>query len=61
MKSTLFRRLPLVAVVLIFALAITSNLTLLAQSRRQPLTSNQKKNKRPDGTQIGGRQQAGDQ
>jgi VWFA-related protein len=30
-----------------------TNLTLLAQSRRQPPTTNQKKNKRPDATQQG--------
>jgi hypothetical protein len=53
MKSTLFRRLPFVAVLLIFALGVASNLTLFAQSRRQPPTTNQKKNKRPDATQQG--------
>ena len=58
MKRTLFRRLPLAAVLLlIFALTGVSNLTLLAQSRRQPPTTNQKKNKRPDQTQRGEQQE----
>lgn len=53
MKRTLFRRrlFPLLTVALILAFGAASNLSLLAQSRRQPPTSTQKKNKRPDGTQ----------
>jgi Ca-activated chloride channel family protein len=52
MKCTLFRRFSLLlAVMLVALLAVAGNLSILAQSRRQPPTSNQKKNKRPDGTQ----------
>jgi len=52
MKCILFRRLiSLLTVALAIALGAASNLSLLAQSRRQPPTTNQKKNKRPDGTQ----------
>ena len=52
MKRTLFRRLSsLLTIALIFSFGAASNLSLLAQSRRQPPTSNQKKNKRPDSTQ----------
>jgi Ca-activated chloride channel homolog len=57
MKCTLFRRFfSLLAVTLIFMLAVAGNFSLLAQSRRQPPTSNQKKNKRPDPTQQSGEQ-----
>jgi Ca-activated chloride channel homolog len=52
MKRRLFRRLSsLLTIALIFLFGAASNLCLLAQSRRQPPTSNQKKNKRPDGSQ----------
>ncbi len=52
MKRTLFRRLcSLLTIALIFAFGAASNLSLLAQSRRQPPTGTQKKNKRPDGTE----------
>jgi Ca-activated chloride channel homolog len=52
MKRTLFRRLSsLLTIALIFSFAVAGNLSLLAQSRRQPPTTNQKKNKRPDGSQ----------
>jgi Ca-activated chloride channel homolog len=52
MKPILFRRLfSLLTLALVLALGVAGNLQLMAQSRRQPPTSNQKKNKRPDGTQ----------
>lgn len=52
MKRILFRRLfSLLTIALIFAFGAASNLSLLAQSRRQPPTSTQKKNKRPDPSQ----------
>ena len=52
MRCTLFRRLfSLLAVALTLSLGAASNLSLMAQSRRQPPTNNQKKNKRPDATQ----------
>jgi Ca-activated chloride channel family protein len=55
MKRTLFRRsFSLLALTLIFALAVSGNLSVLAQSRRQPPTTNEKKNKRPDPTQKSG-------
>jgi Ca-activated chloride channel family protein len=54
MKRILFRRpFSLLAVVLILALGAAGNLAVLAQSRRQPPTSTQKKNKRPDPSQQG--------
>lgn len=53
MKRILFRRrlFSLLTLALIFAFGAASHLSLLAQSRRQPPTGTQKKNKRPDGTQ----------
>lgn len=52
MKRTLFRRFPsFLSLALIIVFGAASNLTLLAQSRRQPPTSNEKKNKRPDPSQ----------
>lgn len=52
MKRTLFQRFSsLLTLALIVAFGAAGNLQLLAQSRRQPPTSNQKKNKRPDGTE----------
>jgi VWFA-related protein len=55
MKRPLFsRRYFLTALVVVFSLILgtAGQLTVLAQSRRQqPTPSNQKKNKRPDGTQ----------
>ncbi|HJU55314.1 MAG TPA: VWA domain-containing protein [Pyrinomonadaceae bacterium] len=55
MRRTLFRRLnALVAAALTLALFAAGNLSLLAQSRRQPPTSTQKKNKRPDPSQQQG-------
>ncbi|MBA2733703.1 MAG: VWA domain-containing protein [Acidobacteria bacterium] len=52
MKRLLFRRLfSLFTIALILAFGAASNLSLLAQSRRQPPTGTQKKNKRPDGTE----------
>jgi Ca-activated chloride channel homolog len=52
MKRILRRRLfSLLTIVLILALGAVSNLSLMAQSRRQPPTTSQKKNKRPDGTE----------
>src|SRR5918997_6420353 len=52
MKRTLFRRLfSLLTVLIALWLGIASNLQVMAQSRRQPPSTNQKKNKRPDGTQ----------
>ena len=52
MKRRLFRRLfSLLTITLILAFGAVSNLSLLAQSRRQPPTSTEKKNKRPDSTQ----------
>jgi Ca-activated chloride channel family protein len=52
MKRTLFRRfISLLVLALIFALAVNGNLGVLAQSRRQPPTTSEKKNKRPDPTQ----------
>jgi VWFA-related protein len=52
MKRSLFRRLfSLLTIALILAFGAASNLSLLAQSRRQPPTGTQKKNKRPDGTE----------
>ncbi|HEY0378185.1 MAG TPA: VWA domain-containing protein [Pyrinomonadaceae bacterium] len=57
MRRTLFHRTSaLVAVALSLALAGAGNLTLFAQSRRQPPTGTQKKNKRPDGSQQQGEQ-----
>lgn len=57
MKRKLFRTLStLQALALVFALGATSGLTLFAQSRRQPPTSNEKKNKRPDPSQQGAEQ-----
>lgn len=57
MKRVLFRRQDrLTAFVLVFSLLLgaASSLATLAQSRRQqPAPSNQKKNKRPDGTKNG--------
>ena len=51
MKRTLFRRFAsCLTVALIVVFGAASNLTLLAQSRRQPPTNNEKKNKRPDPT-----------
>ncbi|MDT4966137.1 MAG: hypothetical protein QOJ64_874 [Acidobacteriota bacterium] len=52
MFRTLFRRpLSFVAFVIIISISLSGNLTVIAQSRRQPPTANEKKNKRPDGTQ----------
>lgn len=52
MNRRLFRRpVFLLALVLIFALGVAGNLSILAQSRRQPPVANEKKNKRPDPTQ----------
>lgn len=52
MFRTLFRRsLSFIASVVIFSILLSVNLTVIAQSRRQPPTANEKKNKRPDGTQ----------
>jgi Ca-activated chloride channel family protein len=52
MRRTLFHRASaLVAVALTFALTGAADLRLFAQSRRQPPTANQKKNKRPDPSQ----------
>jgi Ca-activated chloride channel family protein len=57
MKRRLFRRsLSLLALALIFALGAASNLSIFAQSRRQPPTANDKKNKRPDPNQPGDEQ-----
>ena len=57
MKRRLFRPLlSFLAITLVLALGAVSNLSILAQSRRQPPTSTQKKNKRPDGTQQQGEQ-----
>lgn len=51
MKPLLFRpTLSSIAFLLMFAMSGTWNLDILAQSRRQPPTTNEKKNKRPDGT-----------
>ena len=60
MKSTNLcrRRLSAIAVMLTLMLAGVGNLTVSAQSRRQPPVSNQKKNKRPaDSGKQGGEQQ----
>jgi VWFA-related protein len=56
MKRILFHRSlnSLLTFALILALGAASNLGLMAQSRRQPPTGTQKKNKRPDGTQKEG-------
>jgi Ca-activated chloride channel family protein len=57
MKRRLFRRsLSFLAVALIFALGAASHLSIFAQSRRQPPTANDKKNKRPDPNQPGDEQ-----
>ena len=52
MTRTLFRRRlsSLLTMTLILSFGVAGNLSLLAQSRRQPPTGTQKKNKRPDGT-----------
>jgi Ca-activated chloride channel family protein len=52
MKYRLFRPIAsLLALALIVMLGAASNLNLYAQSRRQPPTDNEKKNKRPDPNQ----------
>jgi Ca-activated chloride channel family protein len=52
MKCRLFRSsLSLLALTLILVLGAASNLSIFAQSRRQPPTTNDKKNKRPDPNQ----------
>ncbi|MDT5121753.1 MAG: hypothetical protein QOC96_1235 [Acidobacteriota bacterium] len=57
MKRRLFRRsLSFLAVALIFALGAASHLSIFAQSRRQPPSANDKKNKRPDPNQPGDEQ-----
>lgn len=58
MKCRLFRRFfSLLALALMLSLGVTSNLSLMAQSRRQPPTDNEKKNKRPDPNSPDGQQQ----
>ena len=55
MKRILFRRpLSILALALICASGVAGNLNILAQSRRLPPTSNEKKNKRPDPNQKSG-------
>lgn len=55
MKRTRFRQcFSFLALALVCALWSAGNLNILAQSRRQPPTTNEKKNKRPDGTQKSG-------
>jgi Ca-activated chloride channel family protein len=55
MKRTLLRRpFFILALALIFASGVAGNLSILAQSRRLPPTSNEKKNKRPDPNQKSG-------
>src|SRR5918912_3817143 len=52
MRNILFRRLSsLLALALALALGGASELSIVAQSRRQPPTTNEKKNKRPDPNQ----------
>ncbi len=58
MRRTLFRRpSALVAVALALALSGAADLSLFAQSRRQPPTSTQKKNQRPDPSKQGEQQE----
>jgi VWFA-related protein len=53
----LFRRFSAYAVVVVFVLTATPSVNVFAQARRQPPATNQKKNKRPDATEQGEKQQ----
>jgi Ca-activated chloride channel family protein len=53
----LFRRPLILAIAFVLVLTTTGSLNLFAQSRRQPPTTNEKKNKRPDPAAPGEKQQ----
>lgn len=53
----LLRRSSVLVIILAIVLATTGNLSVFAQARRVPPTSNDKKNKRPDETPQGEKQQ----